>query len=39
MSRIEKGKLELLEEPFHLETMLDNIYSIIKPTAMEKTMT
>lgn len=36
MSRIEKGKLELLEEPFHLETMLDNIYSIIKPTAMEK---
>ena len=29
-------KLELLEEPFHLETMLDNIYSIIKPTAMEK---
>ena len=37
MSRIEK-EAGALEEPFHLETMLDNIYSIIKPTAMEKTM-
>ena len=36
MSRIEKGKLELLEEPFYLGTMLDNIYSIIKPSVMEK---
>lgn len=36
MSRIEKGKMELLEEPFHLGTMLDHIYSIIKPSVMEK---
>lgn len=36
MSKIEKGRLELLEEPFSLGTMMDNISSIIRPSALEK---
>lgn len=36
MSKIEKGKLELLDEPFHLGEMLEQISSMMRVTAEEK---
>lgn len=39
MSKIEKGKLELLEEPFHLGDIIGQIASITKGTAEEKKLT
>lgn len=38
MSKIEKGKLELLEEPFQLGEMLQQISSIIRVSAEEKNL-
>lgn len=36
MSKIEKGKLELLEEPFSLSELLEQTDTIIRPGAVEK---
>lgn len=36
MSKIEKGKLELQETPFHLGDLMEQIYSIIRVEAMAK---
>lgn len=36
MSKIEKGKLELHDEPFHLGDLLEQISSIIRSSASEK---
>lgn len=36
MSKIEKGKLELQEEPFHLGDLMEQIHSIIRMGAMAK---
>lgn len=38
MSKIEKGKLELLEEPFHLGELMEQISSIMRMAALEKNL-
>ena len=36
MSKIEKGKLELMEEPFSLTELIEEVYSIIRTDAVSK---
>lgn len=36
MSKIEKGRLDLAEEPFSLRELMDNVNSILSPQASEK---
>lgn len=38
MSKIEKGKLELLEEPFHLGELMEQLGSIMRMEALEKNL-
>ena len=39
MSKIEKGKLELMEEPFSLTELIEEVYSIIRTDAVSKSST
>lgn len=36
MSKIEKGKIELIEEPFSIDELIQNINLIIRPEVLEK---